>query len=165
MDTLADIPGLQFECIYVWANQSRKCPLCTRPMAPFLLHELDSPVGPSKVRLFLRKINAISPTHRSPFSLQFYLPPIPTIHPNPVTSSLPPPLTHTRFRRPRPSAELGYSNRDGLVGRTTDLWARVKRDSRGVGEEDLLERAVERRREVYRFGLYAKVRPWRVNRK
>ncbi|KAJ9096798.1 hypothetical protein QFC21_005069 [Naganishia friedmannii] len=37
-----------FECINVWANQSRKCPLCTRPMSPFLLHELDSPVGPTK---------------------------------------------------------------------------------------------------------------------
>lgn len=125
---------LQFECINVWANQSRKCPLCTRPMAPFLLHELDSPVGPTK----------------------FYLPPLPSIRPNPVTE----PLLATRVRNrvaPRPAGELGYSARDGLVGRRTDLWARVKRDTRGVAEEDLLERAVERRREVYRYGLYAKV--------
>ncbi|KAJ9121968.1 hypothetical protein QFC24_004551 [Naganishia onofrii] len=38
-----------FECINVWANQSRQCPLCVRSMSPFLLHELDSPVGPTKV--------------------------------------------------------------------------------------------------------------------
>jgi hypothetical protein len=103
-------------------------------MTPFLLHELDSPVGPIK----------------------FYLSPLPTIRPNPVTA----PLPATRARRrlsDRPSGELGYSARDGLVGRRTDLWARVKLDSRGVAEEDLLERAVERRREVYRYGLYAKV--------
>ena len=39
----------QFECIGVWANQSRKCPLCSAEMAPFLLHDLDSSV-PTKVR-------------------------------------------------------------------------------------------------------------------
>jgi hypothetical protein len=104
-------------------------------MAPFLLHELDTPFGPTK----------------------FYLPPLPTIRPNPVTQ----PLLPTRRRiPPRPAGELGYSARDGLVGRNTDVWARVKRDSRGLAEEDLLERAVERRREVYRFGLYAKVCPY-----
>jgi E3 ubiquitin-protein ligase Topors len=41
----------QFECIGVWANQSRKCPLCSAEMAPFLLHDLDSKV-PTKVRLY-----------------------------------------------------------------------------------------------------------------
>ena len=42
----------QFECIGVWANQSRKCPLCSAEMAPFLLHDLDS-ITPTKVRLLL----------------------------------------------------------------------------------------------------------------
>ncbi|KAK8861223.1 hypothetical protein IAR55_002042 [Kwoniella newhampshirensis] len=44
-----------FECIGVWANQSRRCPLCSADMAPFLLHDLD----------------ATTPT-------KFYLPPLPS---------------------------------------------------------------------------------------
>ncbi|ORY27653.1 hypothetical protein BCR39DRAFT_594419 [Naematelia encephala] len=39
-----------FECIGVWANQSRRCPLCSADMAPFLLHELDNAV-PTKFYL------------------------------------------------------------------------------------------------------------------
>ncbi|ORX36267.1 hypothetical protein BD324DRAFT_581063 [Kockovaella imperatae] len=31
-----------FECIGVWANQSRRCPLCSTDMSAFLLHDLDS---------------------------------------------------------------------------------------------------------------------------
>ncbi|TYJ55817.1 hypothetical protein B9479_003469 [Cryptococcus floricola] len=31
-----------FECICIWSNQSRKCPLCSGDMAPFLLHDLDA---------------------------------------------------------------------------------------------------------------------------
>ena len=38
----------QFECIGVWANQSRRCPLCSADMAPFLLHDLNNPI-PTKV--------------------------------------------------------------------------------------------------------------------
>ncbi|RSH94263.1 hypothetical protein EHS25_004066 [Saitozyma podzolica] len=44
-----------FECIGVWANQSRRCPLCSTDMAPFLLHDLDN----------------ATPT-------KFYLPPLPS---------------------------------------------------------------------------------------
>ncbi|WVQ74691.1 hypothetical protein IAR50_004295 [Cryptococcus sp. DSM 104548] len=44
-----------FECICIWSNQSRKCPLCSGDMAPFLLHDLD----------------AETPT-------KYYLPPLPT---------------------------------------------------------------------------------------
>lgn len=40
--------AMQFECIGVWANQSRRCPLCSADMSPFLLHDLDRPV-PTKV--------------------------------------------------------------------------------------------------------------------
>ncbi|KAL7419922.1 hypothetical protein Q5752_005841 [Cryptotrichosporon argae] len=43
-----------FECIGVWANQARRCPLCSADMAAFLLHDLD----------------ALVPT-------KFYLPPLP----------------------------------------------------------------------------------------
>ncbi|WWC69014.1 uncharacterized protein I206_102950 [Kwoniella pini CBS 10737] len=50
-----------FECIGVWANQSRRCPLCSADMAPFLLHDLD----------------ASTPT-------KFYLPPLPS---RPILSS------------------------------------------------------------------------------
>ncbi|KAJ9105542.1 hypothetical protein QFC19_003524 [Naganishia cerealis] len=129
-----------FECINVWANQSRKCPLCTRPMAPFLLHELDSPVGPTK----------------------FYLPPLPSIRPNPVStqasfassSALHRHRVHRAFHHR--NSGLVYSHRDGLRGRGEDLWARVKREKQGMREEDVLERAIARRREIYRHGLYAK---------
>ncbi|WWC87479.1 uncharacterized protein L201_002368 [Kwoniella dendrophila CBS 6074] len=44
-----------FDCIGIWANQSRRCPLCSADMASFLLHDLD----------------AVTPT-------KFYLPPLPS---------------------------------------------------------------------------------------
>ncbi|WRT65329.1 uncharacterized protein IL334_002272 [Kwoniella shivajii] len=72
--TIVGICGHEFcfECIGVWANQSRRCPLCSADMAPFLLHDLD----------------AKTPT-------KFYLPPLPS-RPSP-TSSLPGP---SRIRLP-----------------------------------------------------------------
>ncbi|RXK37011.1 hypothetical protein M231_05718 [Tremella mesenterica] len=54
-----------FECIGVWANQSRRCPLCSADMAPFLLHDLD----------------AIVP-------IKFYLPPLPQRRPPTMTLPL-----------------------------------------------------------------------------
>ena len=33
----------------MWVNQSRRCPLCSADMAPFLLHDLDD-ATPTKVR-------------------------------------------------------------------------------------------------------------------
>ncbi len=39
----------QFACINVWANQSRRCPLCSAAMSAFLLHKIDDPAGPQKV--------------------------------------------------------------------------------------------------------------------
>ncbi|WWD16880.1 hypothetical protein CI109_101312 [Kwoniella shandongensis] len=73
-----------FECIGVWANQSRRCPLCSADMAPFLLHDLD----------------ASTPT-------KFYLPPlpsrdIPTVSvPGPSRTRLP----EFREREPRDERE------------------------------------------------------------
>lgn len=40
-----------FDCINVWSNQSRKCPLCTAPMREFLVHGLDRRTGPVKVSM------------------------------------------------------------------------------------------------------------------
>lgn len=97
---------------------------------------------------------------------QFYLPPLPSIRPNPVNTQIPFPSSSSALHRYRQqhhsfrhnNSELVYSHRDGLRGRGEDLWARVKRDKQGLNEEDLLERAISRRKEIYRFGLYAKVR-------
>lgn len=45
----------------MWANQSRRCPLCSADMAPFLLHELDDTV-PTKVREALDEVLTSSST-------------------------------------------------------------------------------------------------------
>ncbi|KAI9632201.1 uncharacterized protein MKK02DRAFT_30074 [Dioszegia hungarica] len=68
-----------FECIGVWANQSRRCPLCSADMAPFLLHDLDNPV-PTK----------------------FYLPPLPTRQ---ITSFNLPGPSRRVAERPHPAFE------------------------------------------------------------
>ncbi|WVF66932.1 hypothetical protein IAT40_001675 [Kwoniella sp. CBS 6097] len=99
-----------FECIGVWANQSRRCPLCSADMAPFLLHDLD----------------ASKPT-------KFYLPPLPS-HKLP-SASLPGP---SRGRLPPVQRQ------------------RQEQEQRETVEPDELDLQVERRREIYRHGLYVK---------
>ncbi|WWC98942.1 hypothetical protein V866_005836 [Kwoniella sp. B9012] len=100
-----------FECIGVWANQSRRCPLCSADMAPFLLHDLD----------------ASTPT-------KFYLPPLPS--------------------RKFPSAFLPGPSR----ARLPEIIRRERIDERDIEPEepDELDIQVERRREIYRYGLYVK---------
>ncbi|KAK6906980.1 hypothetical protein I203_100969 [Kwoniella mangroviensis CBS 8507] len=100
-----------FECIGVWANQSRRCPLCSADMAPFLLHDL----------------NSSTPT-------KFYLPPLPS----------------RRF----PSASLPGPSRSRLP----EIIRRERIDERDIepDEPDELDIQVERRREIYRYGLYVK---------
>lgn len=61
--------ALQFECINVWANQSRKCPLCTASMSAFLLHELDSKTGPAKVSWLKLPSPALHAQRTSSFAL------------------------------------------------------------------------------------------------
>ncbi|OCF34107.1 hypothetical protein I316_04055 [Kwoniella heveanensis BCC8398] len=97
-----------FECIGVWANQSRRCPLCSADMAPFLLHDLD----------------ASKPT-------KFYLPPLPS--------------------RKLPSASLPGPSR----GRLPPVHRLIQEEPETI-EPDELDLQVERRREIYRHGLYVK---------
>ncbi|KAF8579148.1 hypothetical protein K439DRAFT_1638217 [Ramaria rubella] len=42
---------LCFECIYVWCQQSRKCPLCNASIGPFLIHNFRSKYDYSKYYL------------------------------------------------------------------------------------------------------------------
>ena len=44
-------PFAQFGCLTTWAQKSRKCPLCSTKMAPFVLHHLDEQTGPLKFHL------------------------------------------------------------------------------------------------------------------
>lgn len=39
---------LCFECIFVWCQQSRKCPLCNAPIGPYLIHNFRSDYDYSK---------------------------------------------------------------------------------------------------------------------
>ncbi|WVQ83432.1 hypothetical protein IAT38_005573 [Cryptococcus sp. DSM 104549] len=98
-----------FECIGVWANQSRRCPLCSADMAPFILHDLDSS----------------TPT-------KFYLPPLPSTQV--ANPSLPGP---SRARLPTRQDSRRWGEREKV-------------------EPDELDLQVERRREIYVHGLYAK---------
>ncbi|CED82527.1 FOG: Predicted E3 ubiquitin ligase [Phaffia rhodozyma] len=102
-----------FGCICTWSEQSRKCPLCSKPMGDYLLHDLETP--PPYVRFFL------SPLVSKPSS----------VHPqNPY---LPPASITRRQPRRRDRASINPEN-----------------------EADDTERRVERRREIYRWGLYTK---------
>ncbi|GFZ43004.1 hypothetical protein JCM24511_00722 [Saitozyma sp. JCM 24511] len=116
-----------FECIGVWANQSRRCPLCSTDMAPFLLHDLDN-ATPTKVRKPNQQSGRIAMSMKlTRVHLQFYLPPLPS--------------------RTFPSVSLpGPSNRNRRVSLT-----RAEKE-----ERDELEDQIERRREIYQHELYCK---------
>ncbi|KAL7412923.1 hypothetical protein BDY24DRAFT_341304 [Mrakia frigida] len=104
-----------FSCLCVWTDQSRKCPLCSHPIGPYLLHNLWTP---------------------PPF-LKFFLPPLaskPSLA-HPQNPRLPPPTTRRAVpRRPVPAEGEGSIEQ----------------------MEDEFERTVERRRELYRWGLLVK---------
>ena len=51
---------LCFDCIFVWCQQSRKCPLCNAPIGPFLIHNLRSKYDYSKY--YLPPLRISSPT-------------------------------------------------------------------------------------------------------
>ncbi|CAD6582864.1 MAG: hypothetical protein TREMPRED_003407 [Tremellales sp. Tagirdzhanova-0007] len=88
-----------FECIGVWASQSRRCPLCSADMAPFLLHDLDEAV-PAK----------------------FYLPPLPER--KLPSFSLPGPSRRQResFERRREPDELEPDDLDIQVERRRKIY-------------------------------------------
>ncbi|KAF8516883.1 hypothetical protein JB92DRAFT_2714966 [Gautieria morchelliformis] len=51
---------LCFDCIFVWCQQSRKCPLCNAPIGPFLIHNFRTKYDYSKY--FLPPLRISSPT-------------------------------------------------------------------------------------------------------
>jgi Zinc finger, C3HC4 type (RING finger) len=51
---------LCFDCIFVWCQQSRKCPLCNAPIGPFLIHNFRSKYDYSKY--YLPPLRLSSPT-------------------------------------------------------------------------------------------------------
>ena len=54
---------LCFDCIFVWCQQSRKCPLCNAPIGPFLIHNFRSKYDYSKY--YLHPLRVSSPTSAS----------------------------------------------------------------------------------------------------
>ncbi|KAG9001615.1 hypothetical protein FRB94_003414 [Tulasnella sp. JGI-2019a] len=102
-----------FECLELWAAQSRKCPLCATDIGPYIIHNI-----------------------RSQYDFQKrHLPPL-------RTSPLPM-LPLTRSVRTRAS-------------RNSRQTARAEWGRREEEDQDMLERAIEKRKWVYRHNLYAK---------
>jgi hypothetical protein len=116
-------------------DQSRKCPLCSRPMGDYLLHDLES--RPPYVKVRAQRCRATACVGADPDSslsglLQYFLPPFvkpSTAHPQHPAL---PPARRRQYPHPR-------------------------RTERAPSEEGDFERRLERRREIYRYGLYAKV--------
>ncbi|KAI0700230.1 hypothetical protein C8T65DRAFT_709705 [Cerioporus squamosus] len=91
-----------FECLLIWSEQSRRCPLCSQDVGKYLMHNIRSKYDYQK----------------------HYLPPL---------------RTNARRRAAR---------------RREIVWG--QRRQRELEETDELERAIEKRRWVYRHRLYAK---------
>lgn len=93
---------MQFTCIGVWANQSRRCPLCNAPMSDCLLHDLGSAM-PTKVGL--RRLTMLT--------LQFFLPPLPER-----------PFARRRVASPSPTRKDAWRAEQAAVARRRDVYAR-----------------------------------------
>ncbi|KAI0690369.1 hypothetical protein BC835DRAFT_1281137, partial [Cytidiella melzeri] len=106
-----------FECLLVWTEQSRKCPLCSGQMGEYLIHDIRSKYDFSK--------HYLNPLRTSPR-------PDPPIVRN----------AGTQRRRQRREVMWGMSER------------RERERERMAADE--LDRAIEKRRWIYRHGLYAK---------
>ncbi|KAG6335017.1 hypothetical protein ID866_4075 [Astraeus odoratus] len=122
-----------FECILMWAEQSSKCPLCTRPfdsassatnVQPYLIHHIRSNYDYQKYYL---------PPRRSP-------PPALRTDGDPSSS-----VTETR-----PRERIILRRRERFWGR------RMHEEREQERAEEQLERAIARRKWVYERGLYAK---------
>ncbi|KAI0086037.1 hypothetical protein BDY19DRAFT_908566 [Irpex rosettiformis] len=106
-----------FECLLVWTEQSRKCPLCSGQIGEYLIHDIRSKYDFSK----------------------HYL--------NPLRTS------------PRLDPSVSRVARAQNHGRRREVvWGRNERRERERERRaaDELERAIEKRRWIYRHGLYAK---------
>ncbi|KAI0795949.1 hypothetical protein C8Q75DRAFT_692381, partial [Abortiporus biennis] len=109
-----------FECLVVWTDQSRRCPLCSQNIGEYLIHHI-----------------------RSKYDFQkHYLPPL-------RTSPRPQPVSSNSVSRPANTRRSTRRERE---------WGRNERRERerALQVADDLERAVEKRRWIYRHNLYAK---------
>ncbi|PCH34905.1 hypothetical protein WOLCODRAFT_78491 [Wolfiporia cocos MD-104 SS10] len=104
-----------FECLLIWTEQSRRCPLCSQAIGEYLIHHIRSKYDYQK----------------------HYLAPLRT-SPRPLLQAVA--AQHDARRR--------------AASRREHEWGRRQR--RQQEEADELERAVEKRRWVYRHHLYAK---------
>ncbi|KAH9940037.1 uncharacterized protein BXZ73DRAFT_43293 [Epithele typhae] len=103
-----------FECLIIWTDQSRRCPLCSQDVGSYLMHNIRSKYDYQK----------------------HYLPPLRTGSPKQNATAI---RADARRRAER---------------RREVEWGRRRR--REMEEVDELERAIERRRWVYRNKMYAK---------
>ncbi|KAH9934252.1 uncharacterized protein B0H18DRAFT_1082816 [Fomitopsis serialis] len=104
-----------FECLLIWTDQSRRCPLCSQSTGDYLIHHI-----------------------RSRYDYQKHY------------------LTALRTS-PRPQSAAAAAQRDARRRARTRRereWGRRQREAQD--EADVLERAIEQRRWVYRHHLYAK---------
>ncbi|KAI0313519.1 hypothetical protein OF83DRAFT_1165561 [Amylostereum chailletii] len=105
-----------FECIMVWAEQSRRCPLCAQSYGDYVIHHIRSKYDYQK----------------------HYLPPLRTS---------PKPLDRPLGRRAIPASDRRPPRRE-------PYWGRRQREPHE--EADVLDRAIAKRKWVYRHDLYAK---------
>ncbi|BGP68904.1 RING-type domain-containing protein [Rhodotorula toruloides] len=118
-----------WQCIRAWTDQSRKCPLCLGPIE-HLIHNIRS--SKDYQTHYLLPLHAIASTSSAADDL---LPPRGTRRPA-VNPTLP---RHALYGRNRYSSEARLNNLDETTWREREE-----------------ERALERRRFIYREGLYAK---------
>ncbi|KAI0643412.1 hypothetical protein C8Q79DRAFT_1002593 [Trametes meyenii] len=102
------------ECLLIWTEQSRRCPLCSQDVGRYLMHNIRSKYDYQK--------HYLAPLRTSP--------------------------------EPQAVAAARASARQRAVRRREIEWGRRRR--REMDERDELQRAIEKRRWVYRHGLYAK---------
>ncbi|KAI0354518.1 hypothetical protein OH77DRAFT_1405142 [Trametes cingulata] len=103
-----------FECLLIWTEQSRRCPLCSQDIGKYLMHHIRSKYDYQK--------HYLAPLRTSP--------------------------------EPQAIAAARYTAQQRAARRREVEWGRRRR--REIEELDELERAIEKRRWVYRHRLYAK---------
>ncbi|KAI9060814.1 hypothetical protein FKP32DRAFT_1613453 [Trametes sanguinea] len=103
-----------FECLLIWTEQSRRCPLCSQDIGKYLMHHIRSKYDYQK--------HYLAPVRTSP--------------------------------EPQAAAAARREIQQRAARRREVEWGRRRR--REIEELDELERAIEKRRWVYRHNLYAK---------
>ncbi|KAF8829719.1 hypothetical protein HHX47_DHR2000139 [Lentinula edodes] len=109
-----------FDCLMIWTEQSRRCPLCSQKIGDHLIHN-----------------------YRSRYDYQkHFLPPLRTNSPKPLAPMANRPVASGRYERRR------------RIPREIRERSRRERDERD--EADRFERALAKRKWIYRHDLYAK---------